>query len=118
MRHARRSYQTIQDSSGRIPEDEPVFVLRAKDRVAPVVMRIYADLARAAGADPKFIETVELWSRQMETYAFSVYGGGKVPDAPIHDFITTPNDAIPLAVDLAVGESMIAVQAPKPSTKK
>lgn len=97
MRHARRSYNTIQDSSGRIPADEPVFVLRAKDRVAPVAIRIYADLVRAAGGSKELIEACELWSRQMETYAFSCYGGGKVPDADPSDFVTTPAPAEPEA---------------------
>ena len=50
MKHARPDYSRIQDSlsieKGGIPEDEPVFLLRAQDRVAARVVRIWAILQR------------------------------------------------------------------------
>lgn len=50
MIHAREDYNKIvQDNSGRIPEDEPVFLLRAQDKVAADVVRIWAILHRSAG---------------------------------------------------------------------
>jgi len=33
MKHEREDYSRIQDSGGLIPEDEPVFLLRAQDVV-------------------------------------------------------------------------------------
>lgn len=80
MRHARRDYDSIQDLSNRIPVDEPVFVLRAKDKLAPIMLRIYADLCRSVSAKPNIVQAAEDWARQMDTYAIQVYGGGKVPD--------------------------------------
>lgn len=50
MKHARSDYNRIQDSlaveHGGIPEDEPVFLLRAQDRLAARVVRIWAMLQR------------------------------------------------------------------------
>lgn len=42
MRHARADYNRIQDPLNLIGEDEPVFLLRAKDVSAPFVVRFWA----------------------------------------------------------------------------
>jgi len=44
MKHARKDYGPIQDPRGLIPDDEPVFLLRAKDRTAAGVVRCWASL--------------------------------------------------------------------------
>lgn len=44
MIHARPDYQRIQDPSGKIPEDEPVFLLRAQDQTAAATVRYWAGL--------------------------------------------------------------------------
>lgn len=44
MKHAIPCYQDIQDLSGRIPPDEPVFLLRAQDETAANVVRFWASL--------------------------------------------------------------------------
>ena len=53
MLHARKSYnERIQDSANIIPEDEPVFILRGQDKLAPVMLDIYCALsANTKGAD-------------------------------------------------------------------
>ena len=43
MKHARPDYDRIQDPAGIIPDDEPVFVLRAQDRTAASVVRLWAE---------------------------------------------------------------------------
>lgn len=48
MLHARADYNRIQDPAGLIPEDEPVFLLRAQDRTAAFVVRWWA-LAQPPG---------------------------------------------------------------------
>lgn len=63
-----------------IPDDEPVFIIRAKDITGPDAVRGWAELARAAGADPDLCESVEGWADTMAAYAAEHYGGGKVPD--------------------------------------
>lgn len=44
MKHAREDYNRIQDPAGLIPEDEPVFLLRAQDQLACEAVRYYAEL--------------------------------------------------------------------------
>lgn len=49
MKHAREDYARIQDPEGKIPADEPVFLLRGQDRLAHQAVSFYAMLAREAG---------------------------------------------------------------------
>lgn len=52
MLHARKDYNRIQDPENKIPEDEPVFLLRAQDQVAAEVVRYWAYLhEQKGGAD-------------------------------------------------------------------
>jgi hypothetical protein len=41
MIHARKDYQRIQDPAGKIPKDEPVFLLRAQDRTAAATLMFW-----------------------------------------------------------------------------
>ncbi len=51
MLHARKDYNRIQDPENKIPEDEPVFLLRAQDQVAAEVVRYWAYLHKVKGGD-------------------------------------------------------------------
>lgn len=42
MIHARNDYQRIQDPNHQIPQDEPVFLLRAQDIVSAETVRFWA----------------------------------------------------------------------------
>lgn len=53
MIHAREDYNRIQDPLRKIAEDEPVFLLRAKDKAAPGTVRLWANLHMMGGGDPK-----------------------------------------------------------------
>lgn len=44
MLHARKDYQRIQDPAGKIPENEPVFLLRAQDETAVRVLEYWISL--------------------------------------------------------------------------
>jgi hypothetical protein len=52
MLHPREDYQRIQDPAGLIPENEPVFLLRAQDKVAARVVRAWALYNQQEGGDP------------------------------------------------------------------
>ena len=55
MLHARKDYNGIKDLNGRIPVDEPVFLLRAQDEVAVEVVRFWANkITGNQGPDPNF----------------------------------------------------------------
>jgi hypothetical protein len=42
-----------------IPDDEPVFILRAQDATAPDAVSLYRGLARAAGASGDHLNAIE-----------------------------------------------------------
>ncbi len=80
MKHARDDYNRIQDPAGLIPEDEPVFLIRGQDAVAPEAVYAWADLAERAGAAPNIVETA-----RAQASAMAIYGkehGDKIPDMP------------------------------------
>jgi hypothetical protein len=49
--HARDDYNRIQDPAGKIPADEPVFLIRGQDIAGPDVVRYWALVNRAKGGD-------------------------------------------------------------------
>lgn len=69
MRHTRGDYnRRIQDSAGLIPEDEPVFLLRAQDRVASAAVRHWAKLNKRAGGDSMLTELAEQLADDMDAW--------------------------------------------------
>ena len=61
MFHARKDYNRIQDPENKIPEDEPVFLLRAQDIVAAEVVRYWAYLHTARGGDEVVMRILLHW---------------------------------------------------------
>ncbi len=49
MTHARKDYNRIQDPENKIPEDEPVFLIRAQDQVGAAAVRAWAHLHKLNG---------------------------------------------------------------------
>ena len=52
MIHARDDYNRIQDPAGLIPEDEPVFLMRAQDELCEELTREWARRNAEIGGDP------------------------------------------------------------------
>lgn len=72
MRHARPDYNRIQDPEGKIPEDEPVFLIRGQDLAAVPVLRYYLMTAIKVGAKQdvvdgiyEHIKAMEKWQREV-----------------------------------------------------
>lgn len=81
MQHNRADYQfRIQDNSGHIPEDEPVFLLRGQDQAAAAAVRCWAAIAEAMDADPRTIDTALIQADLMEAWPVK-----KIPDNPFAD---------------------------------
>jgi len=80
MRHARDDYNRIQDPAGLIPEDEPVFLIRGQDALAPVVLAFWAAQAEERGAR-KAIVRAALKQRDRIIEWQRVHGS-KTPDMP------------------------------------
>lgn len=68
MRHARVDYNRIQDPSGKIHENEPVFLIRAKDVVSGDAVRAWADLHDQAGGDPALSEAARAHASKMDVW--------------------------------------------------
>lgn len=68
MIHGREDYNRIQDPSGKIPEGEPVFLLRAQDPVAAMVVRIYYLLTRDAGSKEDIVLSAAKQADAMEEW--------------------------------------------------
>jgi hypothetical protein len=82
MKHARKDYDRIQDPAGLIGEDEPVFLLRAKDELAGATVRYWATAALLAGADPATLRMAMDQARRMDLW--SLVHDSKIPDVPPH----------------------------------
>ena len=78
MIHAREDYNRIQDPENIIPEDEPVFLLRASDKFAPDVVEEWARRASMEGADQNIVEAALGQAIRMREY--QQYHGSKIPD--------------------------------------
>lgn len=81
MRHARADYNRIQDPEMLIEEDEPVFLLRGKDVVAPAAVMHWAVAAESVGASADIVAAAR---RQAEAMlAWQKRRGAQIPDMPL-----------------------------------
>jgi hypothetical protein len=72
MKFTREDYnKRIIDKAGIIPEDEPVFLLRAQDKNAPSTLRHYARLLEEDG-NIEMAEELRAHARQMIVWQKSV----------------------------------------------
>ena len=75
MKHAREDYAHIVDPTGKIPADEPVFIIRGQDVNASAALDFYAHLAEFSGASPELIASVHKQAQAMRDWQVK-----KVPD--------------------------------------
>ena len=70
MLHARNDYnRRIQDSEGKIPNSEPVFLLRGQDIHAPALLDIYAAMSEnASNHDPVLVKAVRAHAKAMREW--------------------------------------------------
>lgn len=72
MKFTRDDYnKRIIDKAGKIPDDEPVFLLRAQDKYAPSTLRHYAQLLEDDG-NIEMAEELRAHARQMIVWQKSV----------------------------------------------
>lgn len=92
MLHARKDYnRRIQDSENLIPENEPVFLLRAQDKYAPETLRFYAFLVHSSGnCDVGIVSNTLTHANSMQIWQKTKRC--KEPDMEIEDglYITKP----------------------------
>lgn len=80
MKHARADYDRIQDPAGLIPQDEPVFLLRASDMTAPAAVREWANLQYRMKGNRDMANAAMRQAEAMESW--QAEHGMKVADAP------------------------------------
>ena len=68
MKHAHEKYDRIQDPEGKIPEDEPVFLLRGQDIFAADVVEYWAELAEKGGVAPERVKEVLEQAKKMREW--------------------------------------------------
>lgn len=81
MKHAREDYARIQDPAGLIPEDEPVFLLRAQDEDSPGLVRLWAERQRAKPGGDKVLASLA-WEHARDMDAWQREHGSKPADLP------------------------------------
>ncbi len=84
MRHHRSDYGRLQDPAGIIPLQEPVFLLRGEDVLAPQVLEFYADLLEEAAVEPPrgLIAMVRAWAAEMLGFQMHPDGNAVAPSCP------------------------------------
>lgn len=81
MIHAREDYnERIQDSDMKIPVDEPVFLLRGQDALAPSLILDWASRMRSLGGDPEMGELAREQAKRMIIWQNE--NCVKIPDLP------------------------------------
>lgn len=68
MRHARSDYNRIQDPERLIPDDEPVFLIRAHDKVGPHCVREWAKVHSQNGGDIELSNSARQWADEMDRW--------------------------------------------------
>lgn len=80
MKHLRSDYDDFAVLDAKIPDDEPVFLLRGQDPSSEAAVRAWAyDVERRNGS-PELVRQVHAWSEKMGKYARSK--GKAVADTP------------------------------------
>lgn len=80
MIHARDDYNRIQDPAGKIAANEPVFLLRAKDKLAPELMHYWARRLSEEGGDTRMAAMVHKHAELAKEWQKK--NGCKLPDLP------------------------------------
>lgn len=79
MKHARKDYDRFQDPQGKVPEEEPVFLLRGQDVHASQAVAYYAFLLSSDPyVDPEMAATCLKWAARMRDWVDK-----KSPDMPL-----------------------------------
>ncbi len=74
MKHAHEKFDAVQDTSGRIPVDEPVFLLRGQDQFAPNLVRLWSAMVQLEG-NSELAARAYKWADEMERWPVT-----KLPD--------------------------------------
>lgn len=80
MKHGRHDFDRIQDPTGQIAADMPVFLLLGKDKAAPAAVRAWAEAAEDLGADADTVTGALIQASKMDYWQKE--NGSQVPTVP------------------------------------
>lgn len=86
MKHANPKFNMVQDPSGRIPDDEPVFLLRGRDLLAPQLVIEWAERFQELGGDPSRAKIAR--DHAFKMYKWQEEHERKYPDGTVLSAIT------------------------------
>lgn len=78
MKHMTEKYEHIQDIKCVINEDEPVFILRAQDSLAPSMLENWASALQASGGNMKLVLKALEHAQEMRNWQKK--NNCKIPD--------------------------------------
>ena len=99
--HAREDYNRIQDPAGKIPIDEPVFLIRGQDIAGPDTVEEWAKIAEKQGAKSDIVEAARGQAEAMRIWQRN--RASKTPDLP--------QDFMKMFMNLPVGSVAIGAAA-------
>lgn len=102
MKHARSDYNgRIVDLENKIPIEEPVFLLRGQDKLAPKLLLMWAMELRLQGGDPSMAEEAERHAQLMIEWqkTHRVKTPDQYNDSPEKQFILTKLKSLIQSID-------------------
>lgn len=80
MKHARDDYNRIQDPENKIPENEPVFLLRGQDVCAIPALEAWVNEAKKQAVEPRMVSAALAQLEKMRDWQLE--HKVQVPDMP------------------------------------
>lgn len=68
MKLGRDDYSRIQDPAGKVPADEPVFLIRAQDMNAAATVEFWASRAEGYGAKPDIVAAARAQAQAIRNW--------------------------------------------------
>lgn len=76
-----RKYGRITTEHGDIPDDEPVIVFRARDRLTPKLIGIYWNLCKEAGSPQRHLDLINSTHDQFDNWQDANPDKVRTPDS-------------------------------------
>jgi len=76
-----RKYGQVTTENGDIPGDEPVIVLRGRDRLVPELVKAYRDMCAAAGSPQRHLELIDASAAEIGSWQASNQDKVRTPDS-------------------------------------
>lgn len=74
-------YGKVTTEHGDIPDDEPVIVFRARDKIVPAMLRFYMEMCEANGSPGRHIDLIQGTQRQITQWQLDHKDQVRQPDS-------------------------------------